>query len=64
MLVLSGHDKDVLYIEHAGETLRVVLISTAKGKLGFDGPQSFLVQREKVRLAKQKQADRATGEAA
>ena len=47
MLVLSRSPRDSTYIEHAGEVLKVVVVSVSDGKarLGFDGPQSFAIAR-------------------
>ena len=47
MLVLSRSPRDSTYIEHAGEILKVVVVSVSDGKarLGFDGPQSFAIAR-------------------
>lgn len=52
MLTLSGRDGDEFFVTHGRETLRVVLIDAAKGKLGFEGSRAFDVERGKVRAAR------------
>lgn len=50
MLVLTRLLGQVVEIEHAGETIRVMVTSIVDGRvrLGFDGSQSFRVLRQEI----------------